>query len=349
DRRVQLLLPQLAAHGVDDGLRVAGPSHRAWPRRELRQIHFAVVIRMRLVDLLENRFTLRESRKDETGDDEHDPAACGYQTLPPRSWPELYGTLYPVPSAQYLVHDETDFDETKFCEILEDDFLCVLCGLLFRNDLQYDSRGVCLVVIDANVGFSHLVRNLLQFTGLQVAGEVWKKAGRNLNADPVSFAKRVAGDQVRELKFVDLAALEQLPASLEIAIAGSQNIESRTHNIQSSSVGCDIQQAYPQVHIAAVTRDEHVRLNRPGDFQILPERRRIERSNVFTPGQLAVVVCARHLVAIGDRALRFRNQDTESAATLRRSSRQFIQSCASFCGRCGHIQVVGRFCRGRRP
>ena len=58
DRGVELLLPQRSRHRVHHAAGIRSPRHRAGPGRELRQIHFAEVIRMRHVDLLEHGLAL---------------------------------------------------------------------------------------------------------------------------------------------------------------------------------------------------------------------------------------------------------------------------------------------------
>ncbi len=59
DRRVERLLPQRAAHRVDQRAGIGHPRHATRTRRELRQVHLAEVVRVRHVDLLQHRLPLR--------------------------------------------------------------------------------------------------------------------------------------------------------------------------------------------------------------------------------------------------------------------------------------------------
>ena len=61
------------------------------------------------------------------------------------------------------------------------------------------------VVKYTNVRPVHFDTAHLRFSTLQVTGKVRREACGDLQADPVSLQKHVAGDQVLQLEFVDLS------------------------------------------------------------------------------------------------------------------------------------------------
>jgi hypothetical protein len=70
---------------------------------------------------------------------------------------------------------------------------------------KYDPGRMLAIVVNADRRFLYFRRSRLRLPVLQIPGEVWEKAARDLNTDAVSFFELVAGDQVRQIYFVNLA------------------------------------------------------------------------------------------------------------------------------------------------
>src|SRR5437667_2208317 len=95
DIRFDRLSPQRARHRVHNRTRIRQPRHRARPSGQLWQIHLSEVIRMRKINLLENRVAL--------GKKSPHPAQERDQSNPPKTPPK---TQIPSPQLRPVILSE---------------------------------------------------------------------------------------------------------------------------------------------------------------------------------------------------------------------------------------------------
>src|SRR5688572_17352786 len=84
----------------------------------------------------------------------------------------------------------------------------------------------------------------------------------------VPLKKAVCGDQVVKAQCVHLAGLEQ-SAFLAQVVAGADDVRSWAHKAKGGSVGRHVEHVHPQVGIASVDGDVHLRLEESYDVQII--------------------------------------------------------------------------------
>src|SRR5215467_13888035 len=147
---------------------------------------------------------------------------------------------------------------------------------------------------------------------LRIPREIRKKSRRNLHPDAMTLQEYIAGDEVIQLQFVDLMRFEQLPTRLELTVTGAQDIEARTHKVESGAVGSHIEHAYIQIRIPAVAAHVDIGRNRTRDFQIPIQWSAIESENVRALCQLPVVVRSRGIIRVRDRIGGIRNERADS-------------------------------------
>src|ERR1700740_1598186 len=114
-----------------------------------------------------------------------------------------------------------------------------------RNDGQLNARAILGVVINPHARGAHLGRSYFRFASLQVARKMRKKGSGNLNANPMAGAENVAGQHAVERELINLAGLEQFRLRFFVAIACSQQIQSRAHQIKCGAVRRDIEEPHP--------------------------------------------------------------------------------------------------------
>ena len=95
-----------------------------------------------------------------------------------------------------------------------------------------------------------------------------------------SFRKDVAGNQVVETQPIFLVRLEQLPSLFQVAVAGPQHVQAGTHQVEGRAVGRHIEQANPEVGIAAVAGKINLGVDRASHFRIAFHRRRVKGQNI---------------------------------------------------------------------
>ena len=82
----------------------------------------------------------------------------------------------------------------------------------------------------------------------------------------------IAGDHIIEMDFIDVARRDELSSLCQIAVAGTLDIKTGTHHVDRGTVGSDIEQSDPEVHITASTGKIDFRVNRAGDLSVMLER-----------------------------------------------------------------------------
>ena len=87
---------------------------------------------------------------------------------------------------------------------------------------------------------------------------------------PVALAERVPRHEVLEAELVDTAGPQQLAARPATAIAGTEDVQPRAHQVEGRSVGRYVEELDPDVDVAGVGgRDVHMRRDRSHDPQLV--------------------------------------------------------------------------------
>ena len=81
-------------------------------------------------------------------------------------------------------------------------------------------------------------------------------------------AKEVAGAQVGVLPDGDLSGFEELGNAPAFARAGAQDVRSRAGEVPGRSVGLDVFEVDPQIHVRGVRRKKDFRLDRSDHPQV---------------------------------------------------------------------------------
>jgi hypothetical protein len=119
---------------------------------------------------------------------------------------------------------------------------------------------------------------------LEIPGEVWKEGAGDLGANAVPGKKDIARQQTIQVQASDFFGLEILRLQRLIAVAGAKNIESRTHEIESSAVGSHIQQTDPEIHITTSRRKINFCADGAGNFRVCWKWIRVKDKDVLAPG-----------------------------------------------------------------
>src|ERR1035438_2069072 len=127
---------------------------------------------------------------------------------------------------------------------------------------------------------------------LQIARKIGKEAGGDLHTDPVPREESVARDQIVQINLIDLPRGQPLWSARQISVAGTLDIKTRAHNVEGNAIRRGIEYAHPQIQVAAIARDEYVRMDGSGNFHIVLQGWRVEGKNIRAFGKFAIVVRA---------------------------------------------------------
>ena len=125
--------------------------------------------------------------------------------------------------------------------------------------------------------------------------------------------KNVTRDQVFKPQFIDFVRIKQLPPTFYVPIARAKYFEPGAHQIKSRTVRSHIEQAKPEVHVAAVARKKNIRMDPTGHFHVLLQLRGIEGQDIFAVDELAIVMRARGCVRVCDWIGGIREERTEAS------------------------------------
>ena len=154
-------------------------------------------------------------------------------------------------------------------------------------------------MVDADVAELRLRGRDFGFAGLEISRKMRREGGGDLYADAVACAKNVAGEHAIETEEIDFTRSEKLGLERRVAVAGAEDVEAGTHEIEGGAVGRDVEQADPKIEVGDVGGDEHFRTDWSGDFGVGLERHRVEDENIVAACERAIVMRAVLGVGIG--------------------------------------------------
>src|SRR6516225_11135073 len=151
-----------------------------------------------------------------------------------------------------------------FCRVLSSafDFRHRLGSRLPRNHGKNDPRGLLGAVVNAYMPYAHPGRSDLRLSRLQVSRKMREKRPRQLHPYTMSLSKNVRRKQPVELEPIDFSGLKELRGLRHIAVARTQHIEPRAHQVVRGALWRNIQNTHPQIKIRHVCRNVHFRPDR---------------------------------------------------------------------------------------
>src|SRR5277367_523571 len=131
-----------------------------------------------------------------------------------------------------------------------------------------------------------------------------RKGRGDLYADVVTDAKDVAGQHAIKSQEINFASLGQFGSERGVAIAGAENVETGTHQIEGAAVWSYVKEADPKIQVADVCGDVDFSANRACDFGVSGERRCVKDHNIVAACKCSIVVSPVIRVGIGQRMQR---------------------------------------------